>query len=65
MSRLKEICGGVDIRLKMDDEKYEANYFSVDEHYIETMGLELIAGRNSPKNMSTESEKFVRSVEDA
>jgi len=50
---------GVDIRLKMDDEKYEANYFSVDEHYIETMGLELIAGRNFPENMSTENEKFV------
>ena len=35
---------GVDIRLKMDDDKYEGNYFSVDENHIETMGLELIAG---------------------
>jgi putative ABC transport system permease protein len=50
---------GVDIRLKMDDEKYEANYFSVDENSIETLGLELIAGRNFPENMSTENEKFV------
>jgi len=50
---------GVDIRLKIEDEKYEANYFSVDENYIETMGLELIAGRNFPENMSTENEKFV------
>jgi putative ABC transport system permease protein len=50
---------GVDIRLKMEDEKYNANYFSVDENYIETMGLELIAGRDFPENMSTENEKFV------
>jgi len=50
---------GVNVRLKMDDDKYEANYFSVDENYIETMGLELIAGRNFPENMSTENEKFV------
>jgi putative ABC transport system permease protein len=50
---------GVNIRLKTDDEKYEAHYFSVDENYIETMGLEMIAGRNFPENMSTENEKFV------
>lgn len=50
---------GVDIRLKMDDEKYEANYFSVDENHIECMGLELIAGRNFPENMSSDNEKFV------
>ncbi len=50
---------GVDIRLKMEDDKYNANYFSVDENYIETMGLELIAGNNFPENMSTENEKFV------
>jgi len=50
---------GVDIRLKMDDDKYEAHYFSVDERFIETMGLELIAGRNFPENMSSENEKFV------
>ncbi len=50
---------GVDIRLKTEDEKYNANYFSVDENYIETMGLDLIAGKNFPENMSTENEKFV------
>jgi len=50
---------GVDIRLNIEDEKYGANYFSADENYIETMGLELIAGRNFPDNMSTENEKFV------
>ncbi len=50
---------GVDVRLKVEDEKYEVHYFSVDESYIETMGLELIAGRNFPENMSTENEKFV------
>ena len=50
---------GVDIRLNVEDEKYGANYFSVDENYIETMGLELLAGENFPENMSTENEKFV------
>jgi len=50
---------GVDIRLKMDDEKFNANYFSADENSIETLGLDLIAGRNFPENMSGENEKFV------
>jgi putative ABC transport system permease protein len=50
---------GVDVRLKMEDEKFDANYFSVDEHFIETMGLVLIAGKNFPENMSGENEKFV------
>lgn len=50
---------GVDIRLKTEDEKTEGHYFSVDENYIECMGLELIAGRNFPENMGTENEKFV------
>ena len=50
---------GVDVRLKPEDEKDEAHYFSADEHYIGTMGLDLIAGRNFPENMSTENEKFV------
>lgn len=50
---------GVDIRLKMDDEKFNANYFSADENSIETLGLQLIAGRNFPENMSGENEKFV------
>jgi len=50
---------GVDVRMKMEDEKYECHYFSVDENHIETIGLHLIAGRNFPDNMSTENEKFV------
>ncbi len=50
---------GVDARLKAEDEKYEAHYFSVDENYIQTMGLNLIAGRNFPENMSAENEKFL------
>ena len=50
---------GVDARLKAEDEKYEAHYFSVDESYIQTMGLNLIAGRNFPENMSAENEKFL------
>lgn len=50
---------GVDIRMNMEDEKYEANYFSADENFIETMGLQLIAGRNFPHNMSAENESLV------
>jgi putative ABC transport system permease protein len=50
---------GVDIRLNMEDEKLEGNHFSVDENYIECMGLELIAGRTFPANMSTENEIYV------
>ncbi len=50
---------GVDIRLNFEDEKYNGNWFSVDENYIETMGLTLLAGENFPDNMSTENEKFV------
>ena len=46
----------VNVRLKMEDQKYEANYFSADEHFIETRGLDLIAGRNFPENMSGENE---------
>jgi len=50
---------GMDMRLCTEDEKFEGNYFSVDENYIETMGLELIAGRNFPEHMNTEHERFV------
>ena len=50
---------GVDIRLKAEDDKYEAHYFAADENYIETMGLDLIAGRNFPENLGSTHEKFV------
>jgi len=50
---------GVDVRKQMEDEKYEVNYFSVDENFIETMGLELVAGRNFPENLSAQNETFV------
>jgi putative ABC transport system permease protein len=50
---------GVDIRLKAEDEKNEAHYFSVDEHFIETMGLELVSGRNFTPTMRSGNEQFV------
>jgi putative ABC transport system permease protein len=50
---------GVDVRMKMEDDKYECHCFSVDENHIETIGLNLIAGRNFPDNLSSENEKFV------
>ena len=45
--------------MKMQDEKYTCHFFSVDGNYIETMGLELLAGNSFPEYMSTENEKFV------
>jgi len=50
---------GVDIRLNLEDDKYNGNWFSVDGNYVEAVGLNLIAGDNFPANMSTENEKFV------
>jgi putative ABC transport system permease protein len=50
---------GVDIRLNFEDEKFNGDYFSVDENYIKAMGLELIAGSDFPANMTTTNEKFV------
>ena len=50
---------GVAVRLKKEDEKYEAHYFSVDENFIETMGLELAAGRNFSPDMGSGNENFV------
>lgn len=50
---------GTDLRLQPEDDKTEVHYFSVDEHFIETMGLELMAGRNFPGGMSKEHEQYV------
>jgi putative ABC transport system permease protein len=50
---------GVDIRLDMEDEKFEGNYFSADADYIETLGLDLIAGQNFPEDLNPDQEVFV------
>ena len=48
-----------EIKLDPQDENSKADYFSVDKNYIQTMGLELIAGENFPQDISTENEKFI------
>ncbi|MTI20383.1 FtsX-like permease family protein [Fulvivirga sp. RKSG066] len=37
---------GSEVRVKTEDEPQDFNYFMVDEHYIENLELELIAGAN-------------------
>jgi putative ABC transport system permease protein len=48
-----------DIRLNQEDEKLSAHYFSVDQNYIDVMGLELLKGKNFPDNLNAEMESFV------
>ncbi|MEQ9306674.1 MAG: ABC transporter permease, partial [Marinoscillum sp.] len=42
-----------------DDEQTSIHHFSVDENYIELMGLNLISGHNFPNAPNTENEKFI------
>jgi putative ABC transport system permease protein len=50
---------GVEIRLQMEHEKMDIHQFEIDENYIDVMGLELIAGKNFPENLSSETESFI------
>jgi putative ABC transport system permease protein len=43
---------GADIKLKPEDESYEAAYFSVDPYYLKTMGIRIIAGEDFPKEQA-------------
>ncbi len=47
------------VRVDSEDEKMEVDYFAVDHHYINVMGLELIKGSNFPEKSNTENESFV------
>ncbi len=49
----------VDLRINEEDEKYSANWFYVDKQYVETMGLELVAGKTFPEDLSDENDNFV------
>ena len=48
-----------EIRLNHDDEKINVHSFAVDENYIDVMGIELIAGKSFPENLSSEVESFI------
>lgn len=50
---------GTNVRVNKEDEKLEIHSFSVDQNYIDVMGLELIAGNNFPDNMSSKNERFI------
>lgn len=40
---------GTSIKRKIDDEKQQLNFFSVDQNYISNLDLKLVAGRNFPE----------------
>jgi putative ABC transport system permease protein len=40
---------GTDIKVKPEDESYNADYFSVDPYYLGTMGIRILAGEDFPK----------------
>ncbi|MEQ8473274.1 MAG: ABC transporter permease [Marinoscillum sp.] len=46
-------------RLKPEDEDLSISHFGVDNHYLEVMGLQLIAGNNFPEGTVSENEKFI------
>jgi len=41
---------GTGIKIKPEDESYDAAYFSVDPNYLTTMGIKIIAGEDFPKD---------------
>jgi len=53
------------VKQSISDEAEKYNYFSVDEHYIENLQLELIAGRNFTPDQKEEKEVIIneRAVE--
>jgi putative ABC transport system permease protein len=40
------------IKIKPEDESYDAAYFSVDPYYLNTMGIKIIAGEDFPKDQA-------------
>ncbi len=47
-----------EIRIQREDEPVNAHYFSITPSYIETMGLEIIAGKDMPEVLETKNELF-------
>lgn len=50
---------GAGAKWKEDQEEITLYHFSVDPTYIEVMDLELVAGRDFPKNLDDQNEKFL------
>ena len=47
------------IKIKPEDESYDAAYFSVDHNYLSTMGIKIIAGEDFPKDPVTNTNLVV------
>ena len=47
------------IKIKPEDESYDADYFSVDPYYFNTMGIKIIAGEDFPKDPATNTNLVV------
>jgi putative ABC transport system permease protein len=50
---------GTGIKIKPEDESYDAAYFSVDPNYFSTMGIKIIAGEDFPKDPVTNTNLVV------
>ena len=50
---------GTGIKIKPEDESYDAAYFSVDPNYLNTMGIKIIAGEDFPKDPTTSTSLVV------
>ncbi len=47
------------IKIKPEDESYDAAYFSVEPNYLNTMGIKIIAGEDFPKDPATNTNLVV------
>jgi putative ABC transport system permease protein len=50
---------GTRIQRKIDDEKQQLYFFSVDQNYIDNLGLKLVAGRNFPDYAPNSNESHI------
>ncbi|MCX6254632.1 MAG: ABC transporter permease [Bacteroidia bacterium] len=50
---------GTNIKIKPEDESYDAAYFSVDPYYLSTMGIRIIAGEDFPKGPAADNNLIV------
>jgi len=48
-----------DIKIKPEDESFDADYFSVDPNYLSTMGIKIIAGEDFPKDPAANNNLIV------
>jgi putative ABC transport system permease protein len=50
---------GIGIKVRPEDESYNAAYFSVDPYYFSTMGIKIIAGEDFPKDPAADNNSIV------